>query len=258
MTINNFFKKIVDDIKSKDREYKAMDFYYMLKYLDVKSSTEYGSDIEAFYQDFLNNLNNSLVKFEAKKLGKDNNITHYIAFYVDTKAKYKEAVKVYFPVKYEYMISSLKTIFMYLIRNNIMATIKFHVKATNEGIVIRFYKKEDVLPFINYCNNNFVLKELLAPVNPFIATIYGIGIVFDDNKVSTYNKTLSELLESYFKFMKEQELLNNISDLDFLDYVMKMENKTHDEALKFNIKAISNNITAILNHNSPISEKDLI
>ena len=101
------------------------------------------------------------------------------------------------------MISALKTIFSYLIRNSIPSTVKFHVKATNENIVIRFYHKEDVLPFINYCNNNFVLDELLERVNPFIATIYGIGIVRDDNTLNSYNGTLSEILEEYFEFLRK-------------------------------------------------------
>ncbi|MDE5538902.1 MAG: hypothetical protein K2J20_00240, partial [Bacilli bacterium] len=214
-------------------------------------------DIDKFFQDFLNSLNNSLVRYDVKALGKDENTTHYIAFYADEKANYNEALKVYFPVKYEYMISSLKTIFLYLIRNSIKATVKFHVKSTNEGIVIRFYNKKAAIPFINYCNNNFELKDLLEDVNPFIATIYGIGIVEDDNTVGTYNQTLSNMLTEYFMYVKNNNLLEAVSDLDFLDYVRKRGNIEADKMVKFNIKAVENNVTAILNHKSPINEKDL-
>ena len=167
-------------------------------------------------------------------------------------ANYEEAIKVYFPVKYEYMISALKTSFLYLIRNNIQATVKFNVKATNEGIVIRFYKKEDALPFINYCNDNFILKDLLESVNPFIATIYGMGLVMDDNNINSYNGTLSEVLEDYFKVRKEEDMLNKVCDLDFLDFIRKKIANEEDNIKRFNLKAIENNITAILNHASPL------
>ncbi len=258
MTINNFLKSIADDMMHMHKEYSADDIYYMLKYLEVDSNTMYQADIDKFYQEFLVNLGNSLVRYEAKTIGKKENATHYIGFYVDKKADYKEAVKVYFPVKYEYLISALKTTFMYLVRNNVKATVKFHVKATNEGIVIRFYDKKDAMPFINYCNNNFLLRDLLEKVNPFIATVYGIGVLADDNTVNTYNGTLSEMLSEYFLLLSNNGTMNNASDLDFLDYIIKRGNIEEDESIKFNIKAIEKNIRSILSRKNPLEEKDLI
>jgi len=222
----------------------SSDFLY-----DVMKS--YGG-CEKFYQDFLNSLNNSLVKFDERKLGSNENTTHYIGFYTDKKAFYADAVKVYFPVKYDYLISALKTTFLYLIRNNIKATVKFHLKATNEGIVIRFYDKKDVMSFISYCNNNFRLKDLLVNVNPFIATINGIGIVRDDNTVNSYNGTLSATLKEYFTLLKDNNILDKASDLDFLDYLIKRANIEENEFIKFNIKAIISNIKAILNKENPL------
>lgn len=252
MKMNDFLKKIASDIKNNDREYTREDFYYLLKYVGVKKDISLVEDVEKFYQGFLESLSNSLVKYEVRNIKSGKNVTHYLGFYVDKKANYALAYKVYFPVKYEYLISALKTIFLYLVRNNIQATVKFHVKATNEGIVIRFYKKEDVLPFINYCNNNFILADLLARVHPFIATIYGIGIVQDDNTVNTYNGTLSMMLEEYFTLLVKDAKLEEASDLDFLDYVIKRGKIEEDPALKFNIKAIEKNIRAIFEQSNPI------
>ena len=96
MSINDFIKVIVNEQNKNDKDFSKDDFYYMLKYLGIKKDKSLVSDIEKFYQDFLNSLNNPL-------------------FYADKKADYLEAFKVYFPVKYEYMISALKTIFLYLI-----------------------------------------------------------------------------------------------------------------------------------------------
>ncbi len=254
MTINEFLKKFAQDIKDNEREYRADDFYYILKYLGVKKNNTLAEEIEKFYEDFLNNLGNSLVKYETKKVGEKENTTNYIGFYVDKKANYENAVKVYFSVKYEYVISALKTLFLYLIRNSIKAQVKFQVKATNENIVIRFYDAKDVEPFITYANSNFILEDLLEKVNPFIASIYGIGVVRDDNTVNTYNGTLSLMLEEYFSLLKNEDNLNKASDLDFIDYLIKRANIEENEAMKFNIKAIEENIRAILNH----AEKDLI
>lgn len=253
MSINDFIKTIVKEVETNDRTFNKDDFYYMLKYLGVKKDISLVNDIEKFYQDFLNSLNNSLVKFSEKKLGSNENTTHYIAFYTDKKADYLEAVKVYFPVKYEYIISALKTIFLYLIRNNIEATVKFHVKATNEGIVIRFYKKSDVKPFIDYCNNSFILKDLLEPLNPFIARIHGIGVVQDDNVISSFNETLASMLYEYFTFLKQNGSYDLASDLDFLDYVMKRANIEENDVLRFNIRAVEHSLEAILNRSNPLN-----
>lgn len=252
MSINDFIKVLVNDMNVNSKEYTKDDFYYMLKYLGIKKDKSLVKDIEKFYQDFLNSLNNSLVKFEEKKLGALENTTHYIAFYTDKKADYLEAVKVYFPVKYEYMISALKTIFLYLIRNNIKSTVKFHMKATNEGIVIRFYNKNDVKPFIDYCNNSFILADLLEPLNPFIASIHGLGVVQDDNTIKTFNQTLADMLFEYFNFLKQNGSYNIASALDFLDYVSKRLTLEENDILRFNIKALKKSIESLLNKSNPL------
>lgn len=252
MTINEFLKKIASDIKSTGKNFTSEDFYYILKYIGVKKDSTKAQDVEKFYQDFIGNLNNSLVKYEKRRVKSLDDATNYIGFYVDKKADYLEAVKLYFPVKYEYLISALKTTFLYLIRNNIKATVKFHNKATNEGIVIRFYDKNDVMPFINYCNNNFVLKDLIVNVNPFIATIFGLGIVRDDNTINTYNGTVSEMLVEYFMLLKSNNAIDRASDIDFLDYLIKRANIEENEKMIFNIKAVISNIKAILNKENPL------
>ncbi len=252
MSMNDFLKKIAVDFKVNGQEYSWEDYYFILKYLGVKKDNSLILDIENFYEEFLNNLNNSLVKYSQRKVKNADNATYYIGFYVTEKANYEEAIKVYFPVKYEYLISALKTVFLYLIRNNIQATVKFNVKATNEGIVIRFYKKEDALPFINYCNSNFILKDLLVSVQPFMPTIYGLGVVRDDNTINTYNGTVSLLLEEYFKKAQEDGSLNRVCDLDFLDFVRKKVVNEQDMVKRFNLKAVQDGITAILEHTSPL------
>ena len=141
---------------------------------------------------------------------------------------------------------------MYLIRNSVKATVKFYVKATNENIVIRFYDKKEVMPFINYCNSNFILEDLLVPCNPFIAKIHGLGIVRDDNTVNTYNGTLSIMLEDYFRLLKENNELDKACALDFLDYLEKRKSLEDSEEKIFNIEAIINNIKAILEHKRAI------
>ena len=251
MKMNDFLKQIASDIKNK-KHYTKDDYYYLLKYTGIKKDDSRALEIEEFYHKFLESLNNSLIRHITRKTGEGVNTTNYIGFYTEKRASYTEAYKIYFSVKYEYMISSLKTIFSYLIRNSIESVVKFHIKATNENIVIRFYHKEDVIPFLNYCHNNFILEDLLLPPNPFIATIYGIGIVRDDNTINTYNGTLSEVLEDYFNFLTERNALDNISDLHFLDYVIQKENKEENEIIKFNLHAIVVNIKAILSRTSPI------
>ena len=257
MIINSFLKKIAVEIDTKNKNYSAEDFYYVLKYLGIKKNTELALDIEKFYNDFLESLSNSLVKYDARSLKTGVNVTHYLGFYVDKKANFYEAIKVYFPVKYEYMISALKTIFLYLIRNNIKSQVKFYVKATNDNIVIQFYDKKEVSNFINYCKNNFVLNDLLVKVNPFIATISGIGLVNDSNMNGSYNRTLSYLLRDYFAIYQAQNILNKVSDITFLDYVIMRKNSASKEDL-YNISAIEENMKIILNNKNPLEENDCV
>ena len=247
MSINDFLISIANDINNNNLDLTDEDFYYMLKYLGIKKDVSLAQDIEIFYQDFLNSLNNSLIRYSKRDQKFGENITHHIAFYADEKADYLEAVKVYFPVKYEYLIGSLKTVFLYLIRNNIKASVKFYVKATNEAIVIRFYDKNEVVPFINYCNNSFALNELLEPLNPFIVDKFGIGMVSDDNTVDTYMGTLSKLLQEYFVLMKKTGTLLQVSDEDFLDFVIKRFNIEENNEVKFNINSVLNSLKVILN-----------
>lgn len=243
MTISDFLKKAANNNYSKD------DYYYMLKYLNIKKDTSLDKDIQKYYQEFLESLDNSLIKYRTKRLGLNENTTHYIVFNADKKALYTESVKVYFPVKYEYMNSALKTVFMYLIRNNIQAEVKFHVKATNEGIVIRFYKKSDAKPFIEYCDKNFILHDLLEPLNPFIPSFHGFGIVEDDNTVSSYNKTVAMLLEEYFIYVKKNAF-SMISEMDFLDYIIKRGKIEENDIMRFNIKAVEKGIETIISKNN--------
>ena len=252
MRINDFLHQIASDIKRTNESLTSNDIYYLLKYTDIKKDESLAQDIEDFYQKFLDSLNNSLVRHITRKTGQNESTTHYIGFYVEKRASYTEAYKIYFPVKYEYMISALKTIFSYLIRNSIASTVKFHLKATNENIVIRFYNKEDILPFINYCNNSFLLDDLLEKTNPFIATIYGIGIVQDDNTLNSYNGSLADILAQYFDFLKRMDLLDKAGDLHFLDFLMQKEAAENNEIIKFNLKAIEKNIKAILTRTNPL------
>ena len=250
MTINEFLKEMAKEVQ--ERDISQDDFYYRLKYVGIKKDQSLVQDIETFYETFLENLNNSLVRHIAKKTKSGANTTHYIGLYVEKRASYTESCKVYFPVKYEYMISALKTIFSFLIRNSIESVVKFHVKATNENIVIRFYHEKDVLPFINYCHSNFVLEDLLENVNPFIATIYGIGVEKDDNTLSTYNETLSALLKDYFDLLKARNALDKVSDLHFLNYVIERDELEQNEIVRFNLKAIIKNMKAILSRSNPL------
>lgn len=244
--MDEFLRGIAKNI-NEGNSFLVEDYYMLLKYYGVSKDTSLALDIEKYYNDFLEGLENSLVKYHTNEVGNNLNKTNYIGFYVDEAANYLDAAKVYFSVKYEYVVSALKTVFTYLIRNNIKSTVKFHLKNTNENIVIRFYNKDEVKPFIDYVNNSFVLTDLLGPVNPFIATKYGIGIVRDDNIKNSYNGSLAEHLNDYFNYLKENELLANASGIDFLDFLIKKRSLINDERSIFNINSIIDNIKAIIN-----------
>ena len=252
MDINKFFKNIANDLQTNNRELSSDDFYYILKYLNIEQNDTLSKEIENFFEEFLDNLSNSLVKYETKPIGSGTNKTNYLGFYVEEKNKPLKSTKVYFPVKYEYLISALKTTFIYLVRNNIKAVVKFHQKATNEGVVIEFYNKEDVKPFINYCHSNFILKDLLEPLNPFIVTYHKFGII--KKMQGSYIETIAELLSKYFKTIQKNKKYDKVSALDFLAFVVETKETAIDEN---DYNTIIKNIKTILNNKGILEDEDL-
>ena len=63
MKMNDFLKQIAMDMNINNREFNSDDFYYLLKYVGVKKDNTLANDIEMFYNDFVKNLDNSLVKY---------------------------------------------------------------------------------------------------------------------------------------------------------------------------------------------------
>ena len=94
--------------------------------------------------------------------------------------------------------------------------------------------------------------ELLEKTNPFIPTIYGIGVVRDDNTKYSYLAMLSECLQDYFWLLKNTNTLDRVSDLDFLDYLIKRANIEEDDKTRFDINEIQKGITNILNLSNPL------
>ena len=252
MLLNDFFSSLAKDFETKTQTLTSDDFYYILKYLNIETDTSLASQIETFFQQFLDKLSASLVKYESKYTKEGANRTNYLALYTTTKCPHTECTKLYFPIKYTYLIKVLTKVLVYLVRNNIKCILKFHQKATNEGLVIEFYHKEDVLPFINYCENNFKLNDLLEPLNPFMVSYHGFGIIKNYN--GSYIDTISKLLSSYISLIIKNDEYSKISALDFLSYVIDFKDTVLNDD---NLNIIIKNLKLILNNNGVLDANDL-
>ena len=69
MKMNEFLKQIASDKRKLGKELNKDDYYLMLKYTGINKDQSLVNDIEEFYQNFLENLNNSLVRHVIRKTG---------------------------------------------------------------------------------------------------------------------------------------------------------------------------------------------
>ncbi len=103
-------------------------------------------------------------------------------------------------------------IFSFMEEENILAQCKIAKEMRSDVLVLRVETMEDAKKVADYINN-FVYWLLVKP-NPFLLPVNDKVSIAQDGRLS-YNTTLSQLLERYFKYKKERQELGNVSDVDF-------------------------------------------
>lgn len=86
-------------------------------------------------------------------------IFEYISFNNDPNENidYKETIKLYIPLDYNNIDSSLDQIYIYILSNGIKCETKVSTKDTNDNFIVRLHNNDDVEPFIDFLNNNSLI-----------------------------------------------------------------------------------------------------
>lgn len=115
-------------------------------------------------------------------------------------------IKLYVPLDKRHLEKGSKEIFNFISGKNIAHQSKIAGKVRNDNIVIRVNTLDDAKEIINFVNSNDYIKEGLLKPNPFLPSIYGVGVTMDNNY--SYNSILSKLIYSFIHELKDKNRLD--------------------------------------------------
>jgi len=138
-------------------------------------------------------------------------------------------IKLYIPIKYDYIKDDIKIIFDYLSKENIIHRAKVSSTMRNDNLIIRLTTIRDTKKVIDFINNSNLNNHLLE-TNPFIFTYNGIGLVMDNN--ISYNLEISKIIYNYLLSRKlfKQSIKPNYQA--FYNFVYNCYKDTNDDTLK--------------------------
>lgn len=187
-----------------------------------------------------------------KEQGKSPKKLTHLVFNADEIPNYRNVTKLFIPIKYTETPDVIEQIYSYLIFNNIKCETKVSSQDRSDNFVVRLYDLEDVDPFIQFCNQNNIIKENLKRTNPFICTKDNIGVTQDDGIKSSFNQTLSHSLAHYINACSRFGELREMGLDGFSSYLIELMNKETDEDLKFDYLCVLNSVNCINDKLDPV------
>lgn len=183
-------------------------------------------------------------------------IFEYISFNTDLSENidYKETAKLYIPLDYNNIGSSLDQIYIYMLSNGIKCETKVSTKDINDNFVVRLHNIDDAIPFIEFLNNNSWIYIKNKTCNPFVPCKDGIGIVQDSGIKQSYNGAVAHLLANYLVLMKKNNFMNNVNLDDFMNYIIEYINSENDENLKFDYLCVLKGLIQIKDELDPLAD----
>lgn len=195
---NNFYQKIYNDLKS----YNIGD--------------EKNIDIRKNFPSWIN-------RFKSKQTRCENTKDHlYWCQFVNEKypnqtLKESDPVKLYIPLKSDYVLEGVNKIFDFCEQNNIIHQSKVASTMRNDNVVLRIKEIDDAIKVINFVNNDEYLKQGALKTNPFCFKVGNVGLAIDNK--NSYNDNVSKFLANYIMYKKQTKTLNNVSIDGFFDFV---------------------------------------
>lgn len=211
--------------------------------------------------DIRNNFLPWINRFQNKKTKCVNTSTHpYWCQFINEKynnqvLEESDPVKLYIPLKSEYIYEGVNRIFDFCEQNNIIHQSKVASKMRNDNVVLRIKNIEDARKVINFVNNDSYLQRGALKPNAFCFNVGNVGMAIDN--MQSYNDNVSKYLLNYIRQKKQQNNLNNVSLEDFFNYVacnrLQYDTKESiiygDEIRKLILTALSsNNFEDFSNH----------
>ena len=128
--------------------------------------------------------------------------------------EYHDSIKIYIPLKAEYIEYGAEMLFDFISSQNIMHESKIGSNVRVDNIVVRVYNVEDAKKIQKFVKNNNYLRSGLINPNPF-ALSDGLISYASDGLVS-YNTEISHYISEYINYLKENYILETTNIDDFI------------------------------------------
>ena len=141
--------------------------------------------------------------------------------YVDDKTFYDKmnnSIKLYVSCDIKNLYNVSKSLFDYIIKENIITQSKIAKEMRNDVLVVRVSSKEEAIKVKNYVNS--LKYKSTVKANPFILNTGNVSMTLDCGTIS-YNWILCKLLKNYFDSKRSKRELDNVSIKDFSKFVKR-------------------------------------
>ena len=141
--------------------------------------------------------------------------------YVDDKTFYDKmnnSIKLYVSCDIKNLYNVSKSLFDYIIKENIITQSKVAKEMRNDVLVVRVSSKEEAIKVKNYVNS--LKYKSTVKANPFILNTGNVSMTLDCGTIS-YNWILCKLLKNYFDSKRSKRELDNVSIKDFSKFVKR-------------------------------------
>lgn len=144
------------------------------------------------------------------------------------KGSNSEHIKIYLPLDSKHLYEGANKIFDYLSSENMKHLSKIGKEMRFDNIVIRLLNSEDAKKVLDFIKNDSYIQEGLILANPFAFQQDDIALACDGSE--SYNRTISLLIENYFKSKKNSVLKNKdyLSDVSLSDFINFCKDKYNE------------------------------
>lgn len=125
------------------------------------------------------------------------------------------SIKIYVSVDIDNIYKISESLFNFMIEEDIVMQCKIAKVMRNDALVCRVMTKEDAKKVSDYLNG-LDYKSNVRP-NPFLLDNGKVSMAMDGRL--SYNRTLTKLLVQYFNLKRNAKKLNEVSSLDFKNFV---------------------------------------
>lgn len=132
------------------------------------------------------------------------------------KVRQGKEYKLYLSFPKDKIFKSVNKIFDFIDKNDMPTYSKVADIVRSDSVVLRMTNKDDVAKLLNFINSDYELVSCAKKTNPFLMRNGVVGFGYDD--MLSYNSTLCDLFEIYFKDCKKNNTLGNVSLNNFERY----------------------------------------